>query len=90
MSIAATSAAPPDKKLENLACIRDRQKQQNNDSEQRQSTKKFTSNSDAVEAYRLFFKGKNAVQEAIELNLTQPEVMKYQREYWILVGLSEL
>lgn len=50
--------------------------------------KKARSNSDAV-AYRLFFNGKNPVQVAIALNLTEPEIIKYQREYWILVGLSE-
>ena len=43
-----------------------------------------------VAAYKLFSEGKNPVQVAIELNLTQPEVTQYQREYWKLNGLSKL
>ena len=50
--------------------------------------KKARSNSNAV-AYRLFFNWKNRVQVAIALNLTEPEIIKYEREYWIWVGLSE-
>ena len=59
--------------------------------QQHQSTKKIGKNySNAVAAYRLFYKGKKAVQVAIELNLSEPKVTQYKRQYWKLNGLDKL
>jgi hypothetical protein len=43
-----------------------------------------------AQAYRLFSKGKNPVQVAIELNLTEQEVTQFYKEYWNLKGLHKL
>jgi hypothetical protein len=41
-------------------------------------------------AYELFSEGKKAVKVAIILNLREPQVIKYDREYWKLKGLDKL
>jgi hypothetical protein len=43
-----------------------------------------------VAAYRLFSEGKDPVQVAIELNITEPQVTQFQRKYWNLKGLDQL
>ena len=42
------------------------------------------------EAYQLFSKGKTTIQVAIILKLREPQVTKYNREYWKLKGLDKL
>ena len=41
-------------------------------------------------AYKLFSEGKTSVEVAVILNLREPEVTKYNREYWKLKGLDKL
>ena len=41
-------------------------------------------------AYKLFSEKKTTVEVAIILNLREPEVTKYNREYWKLKGLDKL
>jgi hypothetical protein len=44
----------------------------------------------SAKAYKLFSDGKRLVQVAIILNLREPQVTKYNREYWKLKGLDKL
>jgi DNA-binding CsgD family transcriptional regulator len=44
----------------------------------------------AGQAYALFSQGKTPKDVAIELDLREPQVTKYQREYWKLEGLHDL
>jgi hypothetical protein len=83
MTAADTSAALPNKRLTKVEYIQGSkpQEQQNNECEQQQYTSIIRNRSIAAEAYRLFYKGKNIVHIAIELNLKQSGVTQYQREY---------
>ena len=42
----------------------------------------------SAQAYQLFSQGRTPVEVAIILNLREPEVSKYNREYWKLKGLD--
>src|SRR6476620_6788528 len=44
----------------------------------------------STQAYNLFLQGKTPVQVAIEMNIRQPEVVKFYVEYWKLKGLYTL
>ncbi len=44
----------------------------------------------SAKAYELFNEKKSLVQVAIILNLGEPQVTKYNREYWKLKGLDKL
>src|SRR5215204_4154391 len=44
----------------------------------------------SAKAYKLFSKGKRAVEVAVTLNLREPEVTNTYREYWRLKGLHKL
>ena len=83
MTAADTSAAHPNKRLTKVGYIQGSkpQEQQNNECEQRQYTSIIRNRSVAAEAYRLFYKAKNIVHIAIELNLKQSGVTQYQREH---------
>jgi|ERR1051326_6570156 hypothetical protein len=85
MTAADTSAALPDKRLTKVEYIQGSkpQEQQNNECQQRQYTSIIRNRSIAAEAYRLFYKGKNIMHIAIELNLKQAGVAQYQREYYL-------
>ncbi|HEU4822299.1 MAG TPA: hypothetical protein VFS97_02635 [Nitrososphaeraceae archaeon] len=56
--------------------------------EEKQDIKKSLSLSN--KAYRLFSKGKNPIQVAITLNLSEDETTKFYQEYWNLKQMHEL
>jgi hypothetical protein len=62
------------------------QQQQNNDS----NNNNKSPNEKATKAYKLFDEGKNPVEVAIQLGLSEKEVTRYYTEYWRLKGLYEL
>lgn len=66
VAVAATNAALLDKEVRDMQHVQNSsQQEQQHNKEQKQSTKKTRSYSKAVAAYRLFSKGKKAVEVAI-------------------------
>ena len=61
------------------------QQQQNNDSNNNKSP-----NEKATKAYKLYDEGKKPVEVAVQLGLSERQVIRYCREYWELKGLHEL
>jgi hypothetical protein len=48
------------------------------------------SNQKSTQAYKLYSEGKNPVEVAIQLGLSERQATRYCREYWELQGLHEL